>query len=590
MKKILFLLLGTQLAFSAGAQVAASHADSLLSRWCLDVNVKGGLLSQNFTTINSLGNYPNAVSSNTGDLKFKNGKALGGDIQLGYFFGHKRHFGVGVGFNYTYQTGDVTLNNYHVEFQSTDFQNNIFRQLITANYLTENQTMTNMNIPLVLKYKNRFSKHWGFTADAGALINVQMSNSYKTDASFNYEAVYKFVDIAHTITAYDNAPVASTNDYFITKSNFYKDNSGGNVQAYFDGLHTTGYNVGVNVKPTVNSGKVNYTTGSIGLILKPSVNFFLSDKIVLDLGLYYSYQSFKNNAVSNYQLTNKVGDYSSVLNSVSKTNAQSYGVNLGVRFFLCNPKDRDHDGVPDKKDLCPDDSGSILLQGCPDTDGDGILDKNDSCPKVKGIAKFFGCPDTDGDGIQDKEDECPLIAGLIQFHGCPDTDGDGIPDKDDECPTVKGFAQFHGCPDTDGDGIPDHEDKCPDVFGVFANHGCPEIKVDTNISTPILFDVNQTTIKESSLPILIKAAQDLKAGKLISIRVDGYTDNTGPLPYNNALSVKRAAAVKAYLISLGVPAKKIVIVGNGPKMPIDTNDTPEGRAKNRRAVMDPKGK
>ena len=138
------------------------------------------------------------------------------------------------------------------------------------------------------------------------------------------------------------------------------------------------------------------------------------------------------------------------------------------------PKDRDKDGVSDKRDLCREVPGVWAFQGCPDTDGDHIPDKEDQCPLEPGVAKFSGCPDTDNDDIPDKEDKCPTEAGLAKFGGCPDRDGDDIPDKEDACPDEAGLAQFKGCPDRDGDGIPDKEDACPDQKGLPQFAGCPD--------------------------------------------------------------------------------------------------------------------
>lgn len=140
--------------------------------------------------------------------------------------------------------------------------------------------------------------------------------------------------------------------------------------------------------------------------------------------------------------------------------------------------DTDGDGIRDKDDACPDVAGLVALQGCPDRDKDGIADKDDACPDVAGLAKFKGCPDTDKDGIEDKEDECPTVAGKAELKGCPDADGDGIADKDDACPDVAGKSELKGCPDTDGDGIADKDDACPTVAGVAAFGGCPDTDGD----------------------------------------------------------------------------------------------------------------
>ncbi len=143
------------------------------------------------------------------------------------------------------------------------------------------------------------------------------------------------------------------------------------------------------------------------------------------------------------------------------------------------PKDKDKDGVSNKKDLCKDIAGSWEFLGCPDRDGDHIKDNEDKCPDVPGTKELQGCPDKDGDGITDLEDNCPDEKGLAEFKGCPDRDGDKIIDKDDECPDEPGLAEFLGCPDRDGDLTPDKYDACPDAAGPKEFKGCPDKDGDT---------------------------------------------------------------------------------------------------------------
>jgi len=570
--------------------------DGLLSRWVIDVNLLGGVLTQDLTTASTIGNYPNAIGSvsNTGKLKFENGTSFGFDAQLGFFFGRGRNLGIGAGFMYLHQEGDMKLDQFHVEYQSTDIHGSTFRQLITANGESkERLSVTNINIPLVLKYKNRFSKHWGFTADAGALFNVQERNEYSTNASFDYEAIYRLTGSPDNPTAvYDNSPTPiAAGDVFYTRAEHDQKNMGEDLNTYFSRLRNVGgYNVGLGVKPATTSGTVSYNTVSVGLLVQPGINYYFSDAVALSVGPYFIYQPFKNSSNNGYRMSDQLGQYSSVLNTVTASNNMSFGANLGVRIYIGKGKDTDHDGIPDKDDRCPTVYGSRIFHGCPDTDGDGIADPDDSCPRVPGILKFHGCPDSDGDGIPDKEDACPYQAGPVALHGCPDRDGDGIPDKDDLCPDKAGPEKYHGCPDTDGDGIPDNEDQCPEQAGPIENHGCPpppppppveEIKV----TTPILFEVNKTVIRESSYPVLEVAVKKLNEDKESYVIVDGYTDITGKPAYNKALSMRRAKAVKEKLIKMGVKAKRIKVVGHGSSNPAESNDTEEGRMKNRRAVM-----
>lgn len=570
--------------------------DSLLKRWVLDVNGLGGGLTQDLTTAATSGNYLNATSNfdNGGNLKFSGGSSVGFDAQIGFFWGKKRHFGLGAGFMYLYQTGNVAGSSpFHVEYQSTDFQGNVFRQHITSTGIVKESLMiTNMNIPVFLKYKTRFSKRFGFTADLGALFNVKNESRYNSDAKFDYEAVYQYVLGADgktvAYTTYDGGATPAAGDQLITKNGYVKSDRYPTVESFFNEFSSRGYNVGLGVAPTKNTGSVSYTTGSVGFMVRPALNYFFSDYFALTVGAYYMYQPFTATLSSSYQHSNQRGDYSSVMNTVTANNSQSFGGNLGVRIFFGKEKDTDHDGVPDKKDKCPTVPGSPRFDGCPDSDGDGIPDQEDSCANVAGTLKFFGCPDSDNDGIQDKDDACPFQAGLPQYQGCPDRDGDGIIDKNDACPDKAGLQQYKGCPDTDGDGIPDNEDRCPNEAGPASNNGCPEppaVEEPVKIATPILFELNRTQIQSASMPVLEEAVKRLNADKDAYIIVDGHADATGGKAHNQKLSVKRAKAVKDQLMKMGVKASKIKVIGHGSSMPAEDNKTPEGRARNRRAVM-----
>jgi outer membrane protein OmpA-like peptidoglycan-associated protein len=584
MKRIFFLLIAANGALSAIAQAPSTtdsskhhhkwyKADNMLMRWVVDVNALAGVQTQDYTPANNSVNFANGIAGNNlGKMKFTNGMSYGADAQLGYFFGKKAHFGIGTGIMYLYQTGDVTLDAFHVQYQSTDNNGNAFRQVITANdKIKEQLTTTNINIPLLLKYKKRFSQRFGFTADAGVLFNLQMKTDYKTNANFDYEAIYQFTGADASTglpTVYDNGVNPNSNDFLMTKAHYLSAHPGGNVGDYMAGQRAQGYNVGLGMTPDVKEGSVSYVEGSVGFLFRPALNIFLSDWCALNVGAYYLYQPFNNNVPSGYKLTDKVGGYSSMLNGVSSGNTQSYGGNLGVRFFFGRPKDSDGDGIPDRKD---------------------------KCPHTFGVAQFNGCPDSDGDGIQDTEDSCVDVPGPMQFHGCPDTDGDGIQDKDDSCPFQAGPLQFHGCPDTDGDGIPDNYDRCPKVPGPASNQGCPYDTVKPapppppepgiDPSTPILFDFAKTQIHESSLDILEEAVLELNDNKSSYIIIDGHTDDIGSPEANKILSYKRAQAVKEYLKEMGIDEKRLITVGHGEEQPVAPNTSSEGRAKNRRVIM-----
>jgi OmpA-OmpF porin, OOP family len=102
----------------------------------------------------------------------------------------------------------------------------------------------------------------------------------------------------------------------------------------------------------------------------------------------------------------------------------------------------------------------------------------------------------------------------------------------------------------------------------------------------VYFDFDRSDITPDAKPILQRAASDAKAGNTTRIAVTGHTDRAGPDSYNQKLSVRRAAAVKAELIKDGVPANEIVTVGKGESDP--AVPTPDGvrEPRNRRVVIE----
>jgi outer membrane protein OmpA-like peptidoglycan-associated protein len=289
------------------------------------------------------------------------------------------------------------------------------------------------------------------------------------------------------------------------------------------------------------------------------------------------------------------------------------------------PTDRDHDGVQDAQDACPDQAGSPnadpKLNGCPvlDRDQDGIKDAEDACPDQAGPAnadpKLNGCPDRDGDGVLDNEDACPDEPGSPnsdrRLNGCrpSDRDGDGIDDRIDACPDQRGEASSdrakNGCPvaeaDDDGDGIPNSADACPDKAGPKSSdptkNGCPLAKVEAG-QIAILEQVQFVT---GSAEILAASDDLLEAVKKIlvdhpeitKVAIEGHTDNRGGKDLNRGLSRQRAVAVQNWLVKHGIAGERLSAAGYGQDRPLADNDTDAGRQKNRRVefhIVEVKGK
>lgn len=268
-------------------------------------------------------------------------------------------------------------------------------------------------------------------------------------------------------------------------------------------------------------------------------------------------------------------------------------------------KDRDHDGVEDSQDQCPDEPGPAENNGCPypqwqDHDGDGTPDAEDRCPSVPGPQENEGCPwpsddDSDHDGTPDQYDRCPNEPGQIYSDGCPfekepDSDGDGVLDKDDRCPREAGEKFNHGCPvrggghcdDADGDGTPNCYDECPRVPGPTCNRGCPfpkdeERVVLREVKESLKFDFNKATIKESSFPALKKLVRFMKKHRTSRLTMVGHTDEVGSREYNQDLSEARVESVKDFLIDSGISPNRIRASARGETEPLVSTEGKSGR-------------
>ena len=298
------------------------------------------------------------------------------------------------------------------------------------------------------------------------------------------------------------------------------------------------------------------------------------------------------------------------------------------------PIDSDRDGVTDDKDKCPNTPAGTKVdaQGCPlDSDRDGVTDDKDKCPNTPAGTKVDaqGCPlDSDRDGVTDDKDKCPSTpAGTtVDAQGCPlDSDRDGLIDTDE---TGK-YNTDPRNPDTDGEGLNDGDevlkhktdprkadtdgDRLSDADEVL-KHKTDPLNVDTDrgsvqdgievqvantnpldpkddvkkvkaIDLQILFDSNSDVVKAEYLPKVEEVAKFMKEYSQVTGTIEGHTDNAGGDAYNLDLSKRRAASVAKLLVDrYGVEPARLKSEGYGETKPIASNDTAEGRQKNRRIM------
>ncbi|AVO49578.1 hypothetical protein C6568_10095 [Melaminivora suipulveris] len=110
-----------------------------------------------------------------------------------------------------------------------------------------------------------------------------------------------------------------------------------------------------------------------------------------------------------------------------------------------------------------------------------------------------------------------------------------------------------------------------------------QLKLD--IPSDISFATNRADIQPNFQPILERFAEGLRNNPNADVRIIGHTDATGTDAINNPLSVDRAASVRNYLTARGVNGARIHVQGVGSREPIASNDTADGRARNRRVEI-----
>jgi len=262
----------------------------------------------------------------------------------------------------------------------------------------------------------------------------------------------------------------------------------------------------------------------------------------------------------------------------------------------------------------------------------------------------IGDRDRDGDGIINRKDKCPKIPGLSEFNGCPDNDGDGIPDLEDKCPDEPGEKLNNGCPEKDEaldeNNLKSHKNKklqlgvVSSTFsknttntkeesgnqGVLSENNSmsnknKELQLEVVSSA---FSENTTNTKQesnnqigkdiSNIPFLINKKLDenriiyFPAGSIkilgkknlvklrginklitnqkdLKVLLEGHSSDDGDSLSNLELSRDRAIIIKQTLINLGTDPGRIKIKALGEEEPIFDNKSTNGDRFNRSVLI-----
>ena len=567
---------GLTLSYLGGIAYAGFKGNKLQANYNVATNSKGGIDSTTMDVSSSDVEYSSNVLKSVDQLQ----SGISSVDIANYFFGKKAGSGIGadVGIVYEFRPGYPERYEYEMDgMNHFDYTKNMYKLRVSVAVTDIGSINYNQN---------------NLTANISGTGHLSSNDAATNFSSFSDVRNYA---MSHGLT-FDTSSKGSTRVYLPTA-----------VVAGIDYhivsrlyLNATGI---IDVTNHSNFGNNYYNQ----VTLTPRY-----DSRGTSIGVPITYSTLNNNIKVGLGVRLLGGFFVGSDDVMAAFNSNQTGFNVYFGAFVPinkkKIKDRDGDMVSDRRDLCPSIPGTLKAHGCPDRDNDGVADMDDRCPDDSGSVELQGCPDKDDDGVPDIDDKCPDVPGLEQFDGCPDTDGDGVPDNEDLCPTIPGPVKFHGCPDTDGDGVPDNIDLCPTVPGPPSNHGCPieetpkektkarerkvpemkmaEIQKIESAAHALEFETGKAVIKKGSLKSLNEVVKVLKAHPNSYMTIDGYTDNTGKPDKNIHLSEARAEAVKNYFVKHGISSNRLISTGHGESNPIDTNSTPEGRAKNRRVVME----
>lgn len=106
-----------------------------------------------------------------------------------------------------------------------------------------------------------------------------------------------------------------------------------------------------------------------------------------------------------------------------------------------------------------------------------------------------------------------------------------------------------------------------------------------NLPGPLLFDTGSDVLSDNAKVVIAKLANDLRNLEIKKLRLFGHTDNVGSAEFNRTLSTKRAESVAQEVSLQGFSQENLERRGFGFDRPLAGNDTPEGRARNRRVAV-----
>ena len=292
---------------------------------------------KDFNNSGLLANYDRASEDWSSSNKFSESKMnvksiLSAGILGTYYFGVLAKVGLTSGINWSQINAEIANNNdMHISYRAEDPTGTSYRRIISSKGITENYTASYFSVPLMGKYKfnlRKISNKLSFEIGAGVNMNLNMTAmSSNPSGTFTYEAIYTAQQETGEFPTYTYLSQeeidANTNVYQWNIENGREDI---NYVAQNEGL-----DLGVDKSLKLTENKTVFK-GGLGAIVSPTLYYKIGNKMFAALGFTYTTNTFSFDKASAYSITDKVGEYHSLLQSVPKFSMPVLSFNFSIRY------------------------------------------------------------------------------------------------------------------------------------------------------------------------------------------------------------------------------------------------------------------
>jgi len=270
-------------------------------------------------------------------LSTNSGTSLNLGVEVDYYFSD--NLGIGTGLQYQSISGGFELNDFNAQYASNHYntaENRSYERILTMTGITEEYTMTNIGVPLLLKFRTHPEKKIGIFAHAGIQYNLSSSSksTLNTGAMANYEAI-RYSANGNAEPTYDNMGEDGKFTWFQTADSYAAD--GVNVEEHFNELYDDGHNIGINI-PLGDGNNSSNLAPHINLLARVGAVYNISQSIALQIGGQYISGTLKAN--NNYQISDKIigegtdkhGEYTSLIEGGLGYSAIGITAGLSIRL------------------------------------------------------------------------------------------------------------------------------------------------------------------------------------------------------------------------------------------------------------------